>query len=100
MIKLTTFSQTIKNKLNDTPTYVGFLCTQTFKYTRKHIRLTYFHKTFTINCSNEQINDSIRLVSKPVYIIQYSSMFVNNFLQIFLNSYTAQISMFAQPFNF
>ena len=33
--------------------HVGFLCTFTSKYTRKHIRLINFHKTFTTNHSYE-----------------------------------------------
>ena len=33
--------------------HVGFLCTFTSKYTRKHIRLMSFHKSFTTNHSNE-----------------------------------------------
>ena len=48
--------------------HVGFLCTFTSKYTRKHIRLMSFHKTFTTKDTIVSISDSIRLVSKPIYI--------------------------------
>ena len=45
--------------------HVGFLCTQTSNYTRKHRKLICFHKTFTIKNTSVSISDSIRLVSKP-----------------------------------
>ncbi len=51
--------------------HIGFLCTFTSKYTRKHIRLMSFHKTFTIKDTFVSINDSIRLVSKPFAFIPH-----------------------------
>lgn len=48
--------------------HVGFLCTFTSRYTRKHIRLMSFHKTFTTKDTIVSISDNIRLVSKPIYI--------------------------------
>ena len=48
--------------------HVGFLCTFTSRYTRKHIRLMSFHKTFTTKDTIVSISDSIRLVSKPIFI--------------------------------
>ena len=45
--------------------FVGFLCTQTSNYTRKHRKLICFHKTFTTKDTFVSISDSIRLVSKP-----------------------------------
>ena len=45
--------------------HVGFLCTQTSNYTRKHRKLICFHKTFTVKDTSVPISDSIRLVSKP-----------------------------------
>ena len=51
--------------------HVGFLYTFTSKYTRKHIRLINFYKTFTTKDTIVSINDSIRLVSKPIYIFSF-----------------------------
>ena len=51
--------------------HVGFLYTFTSKYTRKHIRLMSFYKTFTTKDTIVSINDSIRLVSKPIYIFSF-----------------------------
>ena len=51
--------------------HVGFLYTFTSKHTRKHIRLINFYKTFTTKDTNVSINDSIRLVSKPIYIFSF-----------------------------
>ena len=48
--------------------HVGFLYTFTSKYTRKHMRLMIFYKTFTTKDTIASISDSIRLVSKPIYI--------------------------------
>ena len=45
--------------------HIGFLCTFTSSYTRKHRRLMSFHKTFTAKDTSVSISDSIRLVSKP-----------------------------------
>ena len=49
--------------------HVGFLNTITSKYTRKHIRLIIFFKTFTTKQSIDHIDGSIRLMSKPFYLI-------------------------------
>ena len=46
--------------------HVGFLYTFTSRYTRKHIRLMSFYKTFTTKDAIASISDSIRLVSKPL----------------------------------
>ena len=51
--------------------HVGFLYTFTSKYTRKHIRLMSFYKTFTTKDAIASISDSIRFVSKPVYIFSF-----------------------------
>ena len=59
--------------------HVGFLYTFTSKYTRKHIRLMNFYKTFTTKDTIVSINDSIRLVSKPIYIFSFFK------LQYYLN---------------
>ena len=48
--------------------HVGFLYTFTSKYTRKHMRLMSFYKTFTTKDAIASISDSIRLVSEPIYI--------------------------------
>ena len=45
--------------------HVGFLYTSTSRYTRKHIRLMNFYKTFTSKDTSVSISGSIRLVSKP-----------------------------------
>ena len=59
--------------------HVGFLYTFTSKYTRKHIRLMNFHKTFTTKDTIVSIGDSIRLVSKPLYIIYFKFLYYLNF---------------------
>ena len=59
--------------------HVGFLYTFTSRYTRKHIRLMNFHKTFTTKDTIVSISDSIRLVSKPIYIICFKSQYCLNF---------------------
>lgn len=51
--------------------HVWFLYTFTSKYTRKYIRLMNFYKTFTIKDTVVSISDSIRLVSKPIYIFYF-----------------------------
>lgn len=53
--------------------HVGFLYKFTSKYTRKHMRLMNFYKTFTTKDTIVSINDSIRLVSKPIYIFSFSN---------------------------
>ena len=60
--------------------HYGFLYTFTSKYTRKHMRLMNFYKTFTINHSIEWISDSIRLVSKPFIYFSFK-------LRYYLNSF-------------
>ena len=60
--------------------YVGFLYTFTFQYTRKHIRLMKFYKTFTTKDTIVSINDSIRLVSKPfIYFLFKLLYYLNSF---------------------
>ena len=39
------------------------------EYAEKYMRLMSFYKTFTTKDTIASINDSIRLVSKPIYII-------------------------------
>ena len=51
--------------------HVEFLYTFTSKYTRNHIRLINFYKTFTTKDTIVSINDSIRLMSKPIYIFSF-----------------------------
>ena len=51
------------------PKHVGFSYTFTSRYTRKHIRLMSFYKTFTTKDAMASISDSIRLMSKPLYIL-------------------------------
>ena len=48
--------------------HVGFLYTFTSRYARKHMRLMSFYKTFTTKDTIASISDSMRLVSKPIYI--------------------------------
>jgi len=63
--------------------HVGFLYTFTSKYTRKHIRLMSFYKTFTTKDAIASISDSIRLMSEPIYIfsiLNCDTAFVNLFL--------------------
>ena len=60
--------------------HVGFLYTFTSKYTRKHIRLMKFYKTFTTKDTSVSINDSIRLVSKPfIYSLFKLLYYLNSF---------------------
>ena len=59
--------------------HVGFLCTFTSKYTRKYIRLMNFYKTFTTKDTFVSINDSIRLVSKPIYMFSFKLQYYLNF---------------------
>ena len=51
--------------------HVGFLYIFTSKYTQKYIRLMSFYKTFTTKDTSVSISDSIRLVSKPIYIFSF-----------------------------
>ena len=59
--------------------HVGFLHTFTYKYTRKHIRLMSFYKTFTTKDTIVSINDSIRLVSKPIIYSLFKLLYYLNF---------------------
>ena len=58
---------------------VGFLYIFTSKYTRKHIRLMSFYKTFTTKDTIASINDSIRLVSKPFIYFIFKLLYCLNF---------------------
>ena len=58
---------------------VGFLYTFTSQYTRKHTRLMNFYKTFTTKNTFVSLNDSIRLMSKPIYIFCFKSQYYLNF---------------------
>ena len=51
--------------------HVGVLYTFTSRYTRKHMRLMSFYKTFTTKDAIASISDSIRLVSKPIYTFSF-----------------------------
>lgn len=53
--------------------HVGFLYTFTSKYTRKHMRLMIFYKTFTTKDTIVSISNSIRLMSKPICIFSFSN---------------------------
>ena len=59
--------------------HVGFLYTFTSKYTRKHIRLMKFYKTFTTKDTSVSISDSIRLVSKPFIYSLFKLLYYLNF---------------------
>ena len=59
--------------------HVGFLYTFTSKYTRKHTRLMNFYKTFTIKDTTVSISASIRLVSKPIYILFFKLQYYLNY---------------------
>lgn len=59
--------------------HVGFLYIFTSKYTRKHIRLMSFYKTFTTKDTIASINDSIRLVSKPFIYSIFKLLYYLNF---------------------
>ena len=59
--------------------HVGFLYTFTSKYTRKHIRLMKFYKTFTTKNTSVSISDSIRLVSKPFIYSLFKLLYYLNF---------------------
>ena len=59
--------------------HVGFLYIFTSKYTRKHIRLMSFYKTFTTKDTIASINDSIRLVSKPFIYFIFKLLYYLNF---------------------
>ena len=59
--------------------HIGFLYTFTSKYTRKHIRLMNFYKTFTTKDTIVSINDSIRLVSKPFIYSLFKLLYYLNF---------------------
>lgn len=59
--------------------HVGFLYTFTSKYTRKHIRLMNFYKTFTTKDTSVSISDSIRLVSKPFMYTLFKLLYYLNF---------------------
>ena len=66
--------------------HVGFLYTFTSKYTRKHIRLMNFYKTFTTKDAFASINNSMRLVSKPfIYSLFKLLYYINSsYLLIYL----------------
>ena len=59
--------------------HVGFLYTFTSRYTRKHMRLMSFYKTFTTKDTIASINDSIRLVSKPFIYSLFKLLYYLNF---------------------
>lgn len=59
--------------------HIGFLYIFTSKYTRKHIRLMSFYKTFTTKDTIASINDSIRLVSKPFIYSIFKLLYYLNF---------------------
>ena len=81
-----TFSQLLPFWISDTPMakarwvliYI-YIYIFTSKYTRKHIRLMSFYKTFTTKDTIASINDSIRLVSKPFIYSIFKLLYYLNF---------------------